>query len=279
MLELKNVKKKYKDFELDCSMKVEAGKVIGLIGANGAGKSTAFKAALGLIHIDGGEIHILGKNESSPEVKAQIGVVLADSGMSDYLNGMDIVAVFEKMYPTFEKEKFLQKCQHFQIPMDKQLKEFSTGMKRKLHLLLAISHEAKLLILDEPTAGMDVIARTEILDILREYMETEDRAVLISSHISSDLEGFCDEIYMIDRGKIILHEETDVLLDTYGILKVTDEQYENMERTGILKCRKEAYGYCLLTKEKQYYMERYPGIVIEKGSIDEVITMMIRGDE
>lgn len=279
MLELKNVKKKYKDFELDCSMKVEAGKVIGLIGANGAGKSTAFKAALGLIHIDGGEIHIFGKNESSPEVKAQIGVVLADSGMSDYLNGMDIVAVFEKMYPTFEKEKFLQKCQRFQIPMDKQLKEFSTGMKRKLHLLLAISHEAKLLILDEPTAGMDVIARTEILDILREYMETEDRAVLISSHISSDLEGFCDEIYMIDRGKIILHEETDVLLDTYGILKVTDEQYENMERTGILRCRKEAYGYCLLTKEKQYYMERYPGIVIEKGSIDEVITMMIRRDE
>lgn len=133
--------------------------------------------------------------------------------------------------------------------------------------------------IDEPTAGMDVIARTEILDILREYMETEDRAVLISSHISSDLEGFCDEIYMIDRGKIILHEETDVLLDTYGILKVTDEQYEKMDRTGILKCRKEAYGYCLLTKEKQYYMERYPEIVIEKGSIDEVITMMIRRDE
>ena len=133
--------------------------------------------------------------------------------------------------------------------------------------------------IDEPTAGMDVIARTELLDILREYMETEDRAVLISSHISSDLEGFCDEIYMIDRGKIILHEETDVLLDTYGILKVTDEQYEKMDRTEILKCRKEAYGYCLLTKEKQYYMERYPGIVIEKGSIDEVITMMIRRDE
>mgnify|MGYP000119348711 FL=1 len=148
MLELKDVKKKYKDFELDCSMKIEAGKVIGLIGANGAGKSTAFKATLGLIHIDGGEIHILGENESSPEVKAQIGVVLAESGMNGCLTVKDIISVFEKMYPVFETEAFVRKCQHFQIPMDKQLKDFSTGMKRKLHVLLAISHQAKLLILD-----------------------------------------------------------------------------------------------------------------------------------
>ena len=130
--------------------------------------------------------------------------------------------------------------------------------------------------MDEPTAGMDVVARTEILDLLREYMETEDRAILISSHISSDLEGFCDEIYMIDRGKIILHEDTDVILDNYGILKVTEEQYEQIDHSGILKVKKEAYGYCLLTKEKQYYMERYPELVMEKGSIDEMLTMMIR---
>ena len=217
MLELKNVKKKYKDFELDCSMKVEAGKVIGLIGANGAGKSTAIKLILGLCRADEGSIRVFDhESKELPEtLRQEIGVSLAESGFSGELTVNDVKHILKKMYPTFEKEKFLQKCQHFQIPMDKQLKEFSTGMKRKLHLLLAISHEAKLLILDEPTAGMDVIARTEILDILREYMETEDRAVLISSHISSDLEGFCDEIYMIDRGKIILHEETDVLLDTY----------------------------------------------------------------
>ena len=110
-------------------------------------------------------------------------------------------------------------------------------------------------------------------------METEDRAILISSHISSDLEGICDEIYMIDQGKIILHEETDVLLDEYGIMKVTEEQYRDMDKRHILRYKKESYGYSLLTDKKQYYMANYPQIVIEKGNIDELITMMIRGNE
>ena len=133
--------------------------------------------------------------------------------------------------------------------------------------------------MDEPTSGMDVIAREELLDMLRVYMETEDRAILISSHISSDLEGICDEIYMIDQGKIILHEETDVLLDEYGIMKVTEEQYRDMDKRHILRYKKESYGYSLLTDKKQYYMANYPQIVIEKGNIDELITMMIRGNE
>ena len=152
-------------------------------------------------------------------------------------------------------------------------------MKRKLQLLLALSHNAELLILDEPTAGMDVIAREELLDMLREYMEQDSRAILISSHISSDLEGICDEIYMIDQGKIILHEETDVLLDEYGMLKVTEEQYQELDKEHILRYKKEAYGYSLLTDAKQFYMENYPGIVVEKGNIDELITMMIRGNK
>lgn len=281
MLELNNVKKKYKDFELDCTMKVRSGMVVGLIGANGAGKSTAFKAALNLIFKDGGEITIFGKelSELTAMDRERIGVVLADSGVSGYLKVKDVIAFFEKLYSEFNKEKFIRDCEHFHIPLDKTIKEFSTGMKRKLQLLLALSHNAELLILDEPTAGMDVIAREELLDMLREYMEQDSRAILISSHISSDLEGICDEIYMIDQGKIILHEETDVLLDEYGMLKVTEEQYQELDKEHILRYKKEAYGYSLLTDAKQFYMENYPGIVVEKGNIDELITMMIRGNK
>ena len=132
--------------------------------------------------------------------------------------------------------------------------------------------------MDEPKAGMDVIARDELLTMIREYMEAEERSVLISSHISGDLEGLCDDIYLIDEGKVILHEDMDVLLDEYGILKVTKEQYEAMDKSFLVCRRKEEFGYSCLTKEKQFYMENYPDIVVEKGSVDGVMTMMIRGE-
>ena len=143
---------------------------------------------------------------------------------------------------------------------------------------MAISHNAKLLILDEPTSGLDVIARDELLEMLREFMERdEERSILISSHISSDLENLCDDIYMINEGKIILHEDTDILLSDYALLKADYEQYKDLDKEYILRTRKEAYGYSCLTNQKQYYTENYPKMAIEKGSIDDVITMMIRG--
>ena len=145
-------------------------------------------------------------------------------------------------------------------------------------MLAAISHGAEILIMDEPTAGLDVIARDELLNLLREYMEDEGHSILISSHISSDLEGFCDDIYMIDHGKIVLHEDTDVLLSNYGILKMTDEQFKNLDKQYILRRKKESFGYSCLTDEKQFYQENYPEIAIEKGNIDELIMMMIRGE-
>lgn len=179
-----------------------------------------------------------------------------------------------------EKSLFIEQVQKFQLPMNKQIKEFSTGMKAKLKVLVAISHNAKLLILDEPTAGLDVIARDELLEMLREFLEKdEERSILISSHISSDLESLCDDLYMIHDGKIILHEDTDVLLSDYALLKVDAEQYSKLDKQFILRSKKETYGYSCLTNQKQYYMENYPKIAIEKGTIDEVITMMIRGTE
>ena len=142
-----------------------------------------------------------------------------------------------------------------------------------------MSHQAKFLILDEPTEGLDVIARKEILDLLREYMEEEGRAILISSHISSDLEGLCDDLYMIHQGEIVLHEETDAILSQYGLIKVDEKQYGKLERKYLLKVKKEAFGYSCLTNQRQFYLENYPEIIVEKGTIDEVIEMMIKGEK
>ena len=274
---LEGVKKKYKRFELDCSLKVETGMVTGLIGKNGAGKSTTFKAVLGLIKVDEGKITIDGKpvEQLSGKDKEEIGVVLAESGFCGYLTVKDVIAVMAAMYSKFNKQVFMERCERFDIPLKQKIKEFSTGMKAKLKILLAMSHEAKLLILDEPTAGLDVVARDEILDMLREYMEQEGNSILISSHISSDLEGLCDDIYLIDDGKIMLHEEIGTLIDEYGVLKVTQEQYEKLEKVHIICSKQDKYGYACLTNQKQFYIENYPGIVVEKGSIDDLITLMI----
>ena len=281
MLRLENVEKRYKDFALDCSMEVREGCVTGLIGANGAGKSTTFIAILGLIHTDGGKIEILGRtpDQLRPEDRERIGVVLADSEFSGYLSIKDLIPVLENLYSQFNRDRFVEKCEEFNLPINKKIKEFSTGMKRKLQVLAALSYNAELLIMDEPTAGLDVLARDSLLQMLREYMEQEGRSILISSHISTDLEGFCDDIYMIDHGQIIMHEETDVLLSDYALLKVTDEQYRDLEKEYILRYKKEEFGYSCLTNQKQFYLENYPSIVIEKGSIDEVIMMMVRGEK
>ena len=277
MLKLNNVVKQYDKFRLECTMEVPVGQVTGLIGRNGAGKSTAFKSILGLIRTDGGTIEVFGKNvkDLKTKDKEQIGVVLADSGFSGYLTIKDLIPMLNAMYTDFSKEKFVKDCERMELPLNKKIKDFSTGMKRKLQILAALSHNAKLLVLDEPTAGLDVIARDELLNLLREYVEDGERSVIISSHISSDLEGLCDDVYMIENGKIILHEETDVLLSEYGLIKATNEQFDKMDQSYLLKVKKEKFGVSCLTNHKQFYQDNYPELVIERGSIDEVITMMI----
>ena len=280
MLELEHVKKNYKSFSLDCSMNVEAGCVTGLIGANGAGKSTTFKAILNLIRTESGNIRIFGKDHTLLDAsdKEKIGVVLSDSTFSGYLNVNQIIKIMADLYHKFDKALFLEWCRKYSIPLDKKIKEFSTGMKAKLKVLLAMSYSPQLLILDEPTSGLDVVARDEILDLFRDFMEDDSHAILISSHISSDLEGLCDDIYMIQNGEIIMHEETDILLDSYGILKVEEISYKSLDKRYILKVKKEAFGYSCLTNEKAYYMENYPGLTVEKGRLDEIITMVVKGE-
>lgn len=279
MVKVENLVKNYNEFHLECSLELRPGMVTGLIGQNGAGKSTIFKAILGLIFIDSGEIRVFGKDSRKLD-KQRLGVVLSDSGFSGYLCVKDLVPVLRAFYKGFREEYFLAQCERFRVPLNKQIREFSTGMKAKLKVLAAVSHGAELLILDEPTAGLDVVAREDVLDMLRDFMEEDEkRSILISSHISSDLEGLCDDFYMIHEGRIVLHEETDVLLDEYGIIKAEERDFTSLDQQYILKTKKEKYGYQCLTNQRQFYAENYPRLVVEKGSIDELMIMMIRGED
>lgn len=277
---MQDVRKKYGDYEFRMSMEIPHGRITGLVGKNGAGKSTAIKLILGLTKPDSGSISVLGSEgrELSPAVKQKIGVSLAESGFSTQLTVEDVKHILSKMYPAFEQNLFEKQCGSLKLPTNKKIKEFSTGMKAKLRVLTAITHKAELLILDEPTAGLDVEARNEILDLLREYVaENEKRTILISSHIATDLESLCDDIYLIHDGKLILHEDTDVILAQYGVLKVNEEQYTTLDQRAILKVQKENYGYACFTNDRQFYQENYPQAAVENSGIDELILMMTGG--
>ena len=212
------------------------------------------------------------------EEKQQLGVALSDSSFSGYLTVDAVKNILKNMYHSFDEEKFLDLSEKMKLPLNKQIKEFSTGMKAKLKVIAALCHKAKLLIMDEPTSGLDVEARNEVLDILREYLAQDDEvSLLISSHISSDLEGLCDDIYLIDEGRLLLHEQTDELLDKYGVIKADDESFEKLEKDHILAYKKEKFGYSLFTDEKEYYRENYPDLIIENGNIDDLILIMTGG--
>lgn len=281
MLRLQNVKKQYPGFQLDCSMEIPRGCVTGLVGRNGSGKTTMFKTILGLTSADSGQITVFGKElrEITSRDKEEIGVTLCGNLFYDGMQIKQIAAVMEKMYRRFSLDQFSGLCERFQLSQEKKIKELSTGMYAKLKVLCAVSHHPSLLILDEPTAGLDVVARDEILDMLRAYMEDGERSILISSHISTDLEGLCDDLYMIDQGKLVFHEETDKLLSDYAVLKVSREDYQTLDKRYLLRVKREAFGYSCLTGEKRYYQENYPRIVAESGSVDRVIVMMARGEK
>ena len=276
MLKLTNVRKTYDDFCLDCSLEVQPGAITGFIGSNGAGKSTTFKAILGLIRTEGGQIEVLGAPAAD---KRKLGVAMAETGFSGELTVRDVGKILAAFYPGFDANFYREQAAALSLPENKKIKEFSTGMKAKLKVLSAVSHRAELLLLDEPTAGLDVLARDQILELLRQYVEADERrAILISSHISADLEQLCDDFYMIDDGKIVCHEETDRLLSDYAILKVSPDQLAGVDMQYILRRRSEGFGWTLLTDQKQFYAENYPGLVIERVTMDDFITMMLKGE-
>ena len=282
MIRLENVRKAYPGFELNLSMEVPRGRVSGLIGKNGAGKSTTIKAILGLIRPDGGTVEVFGKRADalSEQEKMRIGAGLAESGWAGLLRAKDVIRILQDLYPNFDETGFMKLCRELDLPMDKTVKDYSTGMKAKLRVITALTHRADLLVLDEPTAGLDVYARTEILQVIQACHDANpDSTVLISSHISSDLEGLCDDVYLIHDGRLILREDTKNILDRYGVLIADEAMYEQLDKVHILRMKKEK-GICrCYTDQLIWYREKYPELKTENTGIDELILMMTGRNE
>ena len=268
------------------NLRAERGKITGILGANGAGKSTLFLNLNGVLQPSDGEILLDGvpvkrDRKGLTELRRRVGIVFQDP--DDQLFSADVYrdisfGAVNLGLPEAEVRRRVEAAMErtgVSHLRDKPTHALSFGQKKRVAIAGVLVMEPEALILDEPTVGLDVIARDEVLNMLREYMEeNESSSILISSHISSDLESLCDDFYMIHAGKIILHEDTDVLLSDYAVLKVSEEEYEKLDQQYLIKIRKEAYGYRCLTNQKQFYMENYPDVVIENGKIDDLVVMM-----
>lgn len=277
-IEIKNVSKEYQDFKLDnINITVPEGSIVGLIGENGAGKTTTIKGILNITNVTG-TIKIFGKSPEKKEVKQELGVVLDDSFLSFYLTSKQVNSVMKEFYKNWNEEKYFTYLKEFKLPLKKLIKDFSSGMKMKLKIATALAHNPKALILDEPTSGLDPIVRNEILEIFRKYiLEDETRSILLSSHITSDLEHIADYIVFIHEGKILFTLPTSELLENFGIVKCSEEEFQKIKKEDYLRYKKEKYSYEVLVSDKTKFKTKYELKTIDKPSIDEIMLFYVKG--
>ena len=281
-IEVKDLSKRYAGFLLDkISFNVPSGAIVGLIGENGAGKTTTIKAILNLIKSDG-SVKILGKDSKKyeKEIKKDLGVVLDDSFISTYLTPRQVNAVMKEFYSSWNEDKYNSLLKQFELPADKLVKDFSSGMTMKLKIVTAMAHNPKILILDEPTSGLDPVVRSEILDVFRKYIEEDEtRSILLSTHITTDLEHISDYIVFIDKGKVVLDIPTEEVLEDYGVVKCTKEQFEKIDKKDYISCKKKKYQYEVLIGNKAAFRKKYNIATIDKPSIDDVMLFYVKGEK
>jgi len=244
-LEIKNLTKSYPGFTLDnLNLTLPSGCILGLIGENGAGKSTTIKLILDMIHKDSGSIIILGKDntESIELTKEDIGVVMDEVGIPECLTVKQVGNVMKNTFRNWDDAEYARLAQKLALPDKKQFKEFSRGMKMKLGIAIALSHKAKLLILDEATSGLDPVVRDEVVEMFSDFTRDENHSILISSHIVSDLEKLCDYVAFLHKGKLLLCEEKDQLLAEYGLIHCTAEEIQNLPAEAIKYKKENPYG-------------------------------------
>ena len=281
-LKIQGLTKKFEGFALDkVSFRVPSGSIVGLIGENGAGKTTTINAALGLIKKDSGEIELFGENVEhlTPSIKEEIGAVFDASNFSEELTPEKLDKVLKDIYTSWDQDLFRQLLDRLEIPFSRKLKTFSKGMKMKLSLAAALSHHPKLLILDEATSGLDPVMRDDILDMFLDFVQEEDHAILVSSHITSDLEKVADYIVFIHKGKIIFSKPKDELLDDYGIIKYGDEQFKALDREDWIACRRQDYEWQVLTSDRKKAEKKYPKALVMPATIDEIMLLYVKGEQ
>ena len=282
ILEIKNLSKKYNGFELkNVNIELPKGMIMGFIGENGAGKTTTIKSILNIINRNSGEIKIFGldNKENERKIKEDIGVVLDDSFLSEHLNPSDINKIMKNIYKNWDEKLYFKYIENFKLPKEKISKEYSSGMKMKLKIAVALAHHPRLLILDEPTSGLDPVARNEILDIFQEFIQDEEHGIFVSSHITSDLEHIADYITFINNGEIIFTKTRDELLENYGIVKCSEEQFKKIDKKDYIKYKKNRYEYDVLIEDKYEFKKKYDISLIDKPSLEDIMLIYIKGEK
>ena len=261
VIELDNVVKDYGDFKLDnVSFAVPKGSVCGFIGQNGAGKTTTIRIMLDVIRADSGKIKLFGEDikGNAPRLREDIGVVYDEMGFHEFMTGKDINIMMKHIYKNWDEKVFFDYLKRFSLPSKKKCGDFSRGMRMKLQIAVALSHNAKLLVMDEPTAGLDPIVRNEILDIFREFVIEEDHSIFISSHITGDLEKIADEVVFIDGGKVFLQGEIG-----------------SISKSLIVGVHEGTYGVEVLINDMKAAAKLYPELVIDRTSLEEIMLFYV----
>lgn len=276
IIEITDLVKKYDTFTLgELSLQIPKGEIIGLIGENGAGKTTLIKTILGIVAPTSGSISILTNKDATSK---EIGVVLDNMFFPEILTPNDIDSIMKDIYHNWDESLYFSYLKNFDIPKNKPLKKLSKGMRKKVEIASALSHHPKLLILDEPTTGLDPVVRSEVLDIFLDFIQDEEHTILLSTHITSDLEHIADRIVFLDKGKILLDKEKDEIIDKYGLLKCEQENFDKISKEDIIAYKKNRYNYDILISDREKAKKKYKKFCIDKITLEDLMLLMIKGE-
>ena len=280
---LKNVNKKYEksNFAIkDISFSIPEGSIVGFIGENGAGKSTTMNCILNVIRRDSGTIEIFGREmtDEDIDIRVNIGVVYDSNNFPEYLTAKQLADILGRIYSKWDDFCFEQFLRRFGLPESQKIKSYSRGMSMKLAIAVALSHDSKLLILDEATSGLDPIMRDEILDVLLEFVKQENHSILLSSHITSDLEKIADYIVFIHNGEIILNKTKDELIYEYGVIRCSENDFHNILSEDILSSMKKDYQIDVLIKNRKLIEKKYKNLIVDSVSLDEIMLLLVKGE-
>lgn len=279
-IEISNITKKYDGFTLDnVSLVVPKGSIMGFVGQNGAGKTTTIRSLLNITQVDSGNIKIFGMDlkDNEAEIKSRMAVVFDELPFHDCLNAAQLDRIMREIYHKWSSDTFFAYLDRFALPRKKKFSQFSKGMKMKLQIAAALSHDAELLVMDEATSGLDPVVRSEMLDVFMEYISDENHSILMSSHITGDLERVADSITFIHGGKILMSDYKDVILEDHRIIKCGDEQMSAIDGEDIVSIRKTQFGSEVMVKNFSEGGHKYNNMIVDKTTLDEILLFNVKG--